>query len=147
VAAELGAKPPVVRQTIWRLRRVWERMHSEPSLGDSPDESAIVAARLPNDMLKLYARGKTIRQISKKLHKSPTTVIHILKSLGYKPRPSSPYPMANWNPEEIKSMYCAGKSVHTIALEIGYPARTGNNRIRYFLIREGLYRSRRNTRG
>lgn len=44
-----------------------------------------------------------------------------------------------FNPKRIVRMYKAGKSVNEIALAIGYPENTGQNRTRNVLIKEGLY--------
>lgn len=47
VAQELGWKPPHVRQTVWRLRRVWARMEAERKA------RAVLASVLPSRIKKL----------------------------------------------------------------------------------------------
>jgi hypothetical protein len=51
------------------------------------------------------------------------------------------YKKVRWNPTRIKRMYRAGKRVSDIALAIGYPPNTGQNRVRGLLEREGLYKA------
>jgi DNA-binding NarL/FixJ family response regulator len=46
-----------------------------------------------------------------------------------------------WNPARIRRMYKAGKNVSQIAKAIGYEPNTGNNRVRNFLAKAGLYKS------
>jgi DNA-binding NarL/FixJ family response regulator len=50
-------------------------------------------------------------------------------------------PTVTWTPARIKRMYRAGKNVSQIAVAIGYAKGTGNNRVRNFLAKAGLYKS------
>lgn len=46
-----------------------------------------------------------------------------------------------FDPVKIKVLYRAGKNVSQIALAIGYPKGTGNNRVRNVLIKSKVYKS------
>ncbi len=49
------------------------------------------------------------------------------------------YTKVKFNAARIKRMFRGGKRVSEIALAIGYPTGHGNNRVRRFLMSEGLY--------
>lgn len=46
-----------------------------------------------------------------------------------------------WDTKRIRRMYRAGKNVSQIARAVGYSPNTGNNRVRNFLAKAGLYKS------
>jgi len=50
------------------------------------------------------------------------------------------YPKVKWNPARIVRLYKAGRNVNQIALAVGYPKNTGQNRVRNLLIKKGLYK-------
>jgi hypothetical protein len=53
---------------------------------------------------------------------------------------SKRYPKVKWDSARIKRLFRAGKNVSQIAVAIGYPQHTGNNRVRNFLKKAGLYK-------
>jgi hypothetical protein len=56
------------------------------------------------------------------------------------------YTKVNFNPARIERLFKAGKSVNQIALAIGYPPRTGQNRVRAVLLEAGLYSAKKATK-
>ena len=51
------------------------------------------------------------------------------------------YKKVKLNPRRVVAMYKDGKNVSQIALAVGYPANTGNNRVRRVLMAAGVYKS------
>ena len=50
------------------------------------------------------------------------------------------YAKVKFNPTRIVRLYKGGKCVAEIARQIGYPIGHGNNRVRSFLTKQGVYR-------
>ena len=136
VAYELGLKPPAVRQTLWRLHRVWKRMHEWRGprmqinvVGDwrpkakIPRNRKLVVRSSKIDVqiaATMFAEGKPYREIGKAVGASPATVIYALRTRGlWKPRHTGKVDI-----KIAAEMFAAGKSYQQMARFFGVKKET-----------------------
>ena len=90
VAHALGIKPPAVRQTLWRLRREWARMHNPapPKPPKPPRQPKPPRPATPRRILDvtlaatLLADGLTLQATAARVGYDQTTVRRTLKRAG-----------------------------------------------------------------
>jgi DNA-binding NarL/FixJ family response regulator len=62
------------------------------------------------------------------------------KAIKIKAGAATKFKKVKFDVARIMALYKSGKPVAQIALAIGYPANTGNNRVRNILIKAGVYK-------
>lgn len=146
VATELGLKPPHVRQMLWKLNWVWDKLNGVAKSRD-PHYERLRRRRFRSKInirlaAKMVAEGKSYREISTLFGVSHTTIMNALRNEGFwTPRLKPDKRLAQTiDSAQAVELYKAGKSVPEIALAYGYAPGTGRNAVRNALIRAGIYK-------